>query len=277
MTIKPGTTSAHAAEQSLTVRKKRPYSSVPDDILTDERLSERARLILAWMIGRPEGWELRVGHVQSLFRLSEKQWGAARRELEAAGYYRQVRGHLPNGHVTWTREVWDSQMNDHPPKKAGMVKPSDGSPPDGRPSDGQRGDIAVDLSKHNKEAVVLPILGIPSCPVRSENRPRSLHGVRIWTTEDEVRILALVAEHGAAAIEAIAHRLAVGGGKLALPSVVEDAIAEHHRSTVQRNLLEKQSRERQTAEIAVTRNPEKLAAVRRAAGLPPHAPSKALP
>jgi hypothetical protein len=121
---------------SLTVKKRRAFSAVPDDILTDKSLSERARVLLAWLVGRPDNWVIKVSHVRALFRLSERQWSKARGELEVAGYYRQERHRKEDGTIRWQNEVWDTPMSYHPHKNAWMDKPSDGSP-----LGGKRGDI----------------------------------------------------------------------------------------------------------------------------------------
>lgn len=268
MTTRPAAAPAPSAEQSLTIRKRRAYSSVPDDILTDGRLSARARVILAWMIGRPEGWELRVGHLQSVFQLSKEQWRAARRELEAAGYYRQTQSRLSNGQVDWKREVWDVPIETHPPTAPGAVKPHYGAPSAGRPWYGPPGDIAVNDYKQVEEAAVNAGAEVVPLP-HPQKHPRSLHNVRVWTAEDAARVSTLVASHGAEAIEAIAQRLATKDGRLPLPSMVEDAVAEHSRCTARKESLERQMRERQSTDAVITRNPEKVAAALRAAGLQP--------
>ncbi len=253
---------------SLTVRKRRAWSSVPDDILTDARMSERARLLLAWMIGRRDGWEIRVSHVQSLFRLSETQWRAARRELEAAGYYRQARGRHPDGKVKWIREVLDMPISRHPPKKGGMVKPLDGLPPDGLPAGDQRGDIAVNRNKHLKEAVVADAAA-PVLALQPAKHPRLMHGVRVWTTEDVARITAMAETSGIRVIEELAKQLTATTGELPLPSMIESALAERSRDEARKAKLEKQQHAVAAEVRPVSKNPERLDAARRAAGMPP--------
>ncbi|MBK7846249.1 MAG: hypothetical protein IPJ73_02150 [Zoogloea sp.] len=54
------------SNDNIVVRKRRPYSSVPDDVLEDIRLSMRARLVVAWMLGRPDGWIIRVAMMKVL-------------------------------------------------------------------------------------------------------------------------------------------------------------------------------------------------------------------
>lgn len=71
-------------------------------------LSERARLVrieLHDISTRPRKgggtWEIRIGYVQDKLDISEPQWRAARRELEAAGYYLAVRLHGADGKWDW--------------------------------------------------------------------------------------------------------------------------------------------------------------------------------
>ena len=77
-------------------------------------LSERARLVrieLRDISTRPRKlggtWDIRIGYVQDKLAISEPQWRAARRELEAAGYYLAVRLHGAGGKWEWRHVVYE--------------------------------------------------------------------------------------------------------------------------------------------------------------------------
>lgn len=108
-----------AMSGDITVRRRRAYSAIPDDVLEDSRLSLRARAVLAWMIGRPEGWEIRIGHMCRVLDMSEYVWAQVRDEITAAGYYRQWSGRDTSGRITWVREVSDSPSPTAAPEVVG--------------------------------------------------------------------------------------------------------------------------------------------------------------
>lgn len=120
---------------SLQIRKRRAFSAVPDDILTNLELGDRACRILSWLLGRPENWKIYVRNIQSTFRLTDPQWRKVRRELEAAGFYFQEGRRAEDGTWRWINIVFDEPQPSH-------QKPGDGEPSDGRPSDGEQSDRA---------------------------------------------------------------------------------------------------------------------------------------
>ena len=99
--------------------KRRPFTVVADDILTDQRLSERARLLLAWLLGRSTDFELRVHHIRRTFQLSEQQWVKARKEMEATGYFQQERTQVEGGKFAWAHFVTDTPIEPPPQKPWG--------------------------------------------------------------------------------------------------------------------------------------------------------------
>lgn len=93
--------------EAITVKKTRPWAAVPNDLLEDRSLSLRARLVLAWMVGRPDGWEIMVWHMCSTLDMSDHVWASIRKELEAAGYYQQDRRRAEDGRIQWVKTVRD--------------------------------------------------------------------------------------------------------------------------------------------------------------------------
>ncbi len=98
----------------IAIRKRRQWSSVPDDVLEDTRISLRARAVLGWMLGRPVGWTLYVRHMRRVLNMSEHVWVSIRTELEAAGYYSQTRGRDATGRIIWHREITDTPVSPSP-------------------------------------------------------------------------------------------------------------------------------------------------------------------
>lgn len=129
----------------ITIKKKRAFLIAYDDILVDSSMSERTRLVLTWMVGRPDGWELRVGHIRATFKISECQWRVARKEMEAAGYFRQIRDRGENGKIVWSHIVTDER---HVPPSP--PKPSDGEPSDDAPSNDKLPDKTTGSKADNK-------------------------------------------------------------------------------------------------------------------------------
>ncbi len=118
------------SSDSITVRKRRKWSAVPDDVLEHPRLSLRARAVLGWMLGRADGWVIQVEHMLRVLRMTEYVWASVRSELQEAGYYRQTRVRQPNGTITWLKDVLDPPEPPSP-RESRMVKTIRGSARDG--------------------------------------------------------------------------------------------------------------------------------------------------
>ncbi len=131
----------------IVIRKRQRYSSISDLVLEDKRISLRARLVLAWMLGRPDGWIIYVGHMQRVLGVSEYVWVSIRNELESVGYYRQWRSQDASGKIIWHREVTDTPVPPSP-NPSRMDVAMDGSTMDGSAMHGRVGDIPISL-EHN--------------------------------------------------------------------------------------------------------------------------------
>ena len=124
------------------------------------------RLVLGWLIGRPDNWTVYVGHVQRTLGLTERRWVTVRKELEAMGYLKQIRRQNEEGKFVWEHIVYDTPMTDEPETREGLdsgettipLKPQDGSkggktiPPktmDGLSMHGECGDITTPPNQHN--------------------------------------------------------------------------------------------------------------------------------
>jgi len=185
----------------IKLKKRRAFSSVPDDILIDMKLSDRAARILGWLVGRPPDWIFFVKNIRLTFRLSEEQWKKVRRELEAAGYFTQERiRNEATGKIEWENTVSDEAK----PQKPSPSKPSPGRPLDGQPEDGKQGGIAAkkpkgffkQQSKENHTAAA-----------------RKRYGVLIENEEDSKRLDALLNKHGVKVVEQAAETTTAEGNR----------------------------------------------------------------
>lgn len=70
---------------------------VPRPTIRDERLSFRARGLLAFILDLPDGWEIRATWLATQGREGEEAIYSSLRELRAAGYYRVERRKGPGG------------------------------------------------------------------------------------------------------------------------------------------------------------------------------------
>lgn len=69
----------------IKVNRRRGYTVVYNDLLpTDGSLSARAWGIYVYLVGRPDGWETRVGHLRSVFKEGRDALYSALAELVAA-------------------------------------------------------------------------------------------------------------------------------------------------------------------------------------------------
>lgn len=142
----------------IKVRKRRTWSAIPDDILQDKALSLDARAVLGWMIGRPDGWIIRVGPMLGTLGLTKHIWSRIRGELLRAGYLFQARHADEHGRITWLIEVTDDPSDPPWSKNSTMVtigeKSGDGPAVDGRARDGKPGDIPT--SGQHDQSQLLP-------------------------------------------------------------------------------------------------------------------------
>ncbi len=113
--------------------KRRATSTIPDDILTNNKLSWAARVVLGWMLGRSPEFDLRIWYVRKCFVLSDQQWVKIRKEMQGEGFFFQQKEQGGNGKFEWTNIVSDQPEFKPSPQNAG----------DGLPSHGKRGDKPI--------------------------------------------------------------------------------------------------------------------------------------
>lgn len=64
-------------------RRAKVFSIVPDRLITDKSLKAETRLLLAYLAGRPEGWEPNVGQLCRAVGLTDWGWRQIKKELFA--------------------------------------------------------------------------------------------------------------------------------------------------------------------------------------------------
>lgn len=74
------------------VRRQRvdPFSRVPHAVLEDERLSWRAKGIMAYLLGRPDDWIIRMRDIQNRSKEGRDAIRSAMQELKRAGYAKMI-------------------------------------------------------------------------------------------------------------------------------------------------------------------------------------------
>lgn len=129
---------------TVRVRKRQRWSAVPDAVLENTSLSFSARLTLGWLLGREEGWEIRVGYMCKVLGLTDKTWPRVRGELIEAGFYSQQKNvDGATGRIFWQCEVTDAPLYSDkpiPPKRGDGQKTIPPSGMDGSSMDGKGGD-----------------------------------------------------------------------------------------------------------------------------------------
>lgn len=104
---------------TIQIRRRQRWSAVPDSVLEAVGMSFGARVVLAWLIGREDGWEIRIGHMCRVLGLTDKSWPRIRDELRSAGFFASVRRKAEGGRFEWEHTITDSPLYAIPPKWGG--------------------------------------------------------------------------------------------------------------------------------------------------------------
>lgn len=217
------------SDPQILVRKKRAYSAVPDDILTNKSLSVSARLVLAYMIGRPDGWVIYVSQVCSAIGIGTGgQWRRVRNELENAGFFIQTRTRGADGKIKWHHEVTDVPTI--------LSKPTDGESIDGGAIHGERQDITIGLEQGIKQRIAAaPRACAHGCaaatlrPDKYKSRRQRQSGIVTWSRDDELEAERIEKEHTEDEIGDALTVLA-GAGKQPVPGLVAGEIERQKRT-----------------------------------------------
>lgn len=93
----------------MIVRSKRTesYTIISNQVLTDERISFRAKGILVFLLGKPDNWQVSERHLATLGPEGVTAVRGALQELESAGYILRRRRQAANGRFEWDSVVYD--------------------------------------------------------------------------------------------------------------------------------------------------------------------------
>lgn len=250
---------AMGKSQVIAVRK-RPFSVVPDDLLTNANLSWGARVVLAWMVGRSPDFELYIWYVRKVFRLSETQWVRYRRQMQREGYFHQRREKDTSGKFRWVNIVSDTpefSQSAHEPTK--QAEPShrdggDGKPSGGTASNGEAGDKPAlpptnlsNTKQKQQQASVREDLA----DARKKKR-RVIHGIVCWDNDDVAEVARLILEYGEESTQAAVSALHAKGNE-PLPSRVQRVLEADARRTAhakQRQIDRKVESDRMAERVA---------------------------
>lgn len=122
-------------------RPRRDYTIVRNAALRDERLSLKAKGLLALMLSFPDDWTYHLEHLERLSTDGRDATRGAVRELEARGYVTRRQTRAPDG--TLSSSVYE--VADAPATVDGF--PVDGSTVDGSTVDGKPAATKTDLTK----------------------------------------------------------------------------------------------------------------------------------
>ena len=98
---------------SFSVRKsgrREAFSVVQDALLEHPTLSLNARAVLAWMLGRPDGWEIQIKYMLDKLHITDNVWRTVKKDLLQGGFFSQVRFQSEDGKFTWVQEVTDEPL-----------------------------------------------------------------------------------------------------------------------------------------------------------------------
>lgn len=140
---------------TIAIRKKVSFAAVPD-VLFSLPMKPAAILVLAWALGRPDGWSFHIEHMLKILNYSENQWKTAKKELMSNGFFNQKKYRDDQGKICWVNEFCDDPLwkfGTTPPSIPKKTIPDKSM--DGGPSRGKGGDIAEDVSSKVLKAVVV--------------------------------------------------------------------------------------------------------------------------
>lgn len=87
------------------------YTVLPTATLEDSRLSFRARGILAFLVAKPDDWQVRAESIAKMGKEGRDAVQAALRELRNCGYYRVITERLSDGRLIRITEVYDTAQD----------------------------------------------------------------------------------------------------------------------------------------------------------------------
>jgi hypothetical protein len=131
------------------------WEAVPTSLINDARLGFDTRGFAAWLLARPEGWEIRASALPHLLKSGSGHVGRDKarrflRELERAAYLTRTRRRGADG-----RWIWDYAFRPTSPISTIDALPVGGSPVGGSTVDGKGVDITHTLNTSRLDQSIL--------------------------------------------------------------------------------------------------------------------------
>lgn len=80
--------------------KKKNYTILPNELLLDENISDKARGLLVRLLSRPDSWNVNVEHLVATGKSGHTSVRSSLKELEVAGYIQKTLVRERNGKIT---------------------------------------------------------------------------------------------------------------------------------------------------------------------------------
>lgn len=164
-------------------RTEDPFARIPKKFLDEPRLSWRAKGLMAYLLGKPPGWKVRVTDLRKHAKEGRDAIRSALQELRNLGYGELVRVR-DKGKITGTYwKLSDCPIFKIPPQKPPKKKPRihrrPEKPSDGKPVAGKSGHIvSMDFSK--TDYTKKDLSSIEERNSSSEEKKDPITGEYIW-------------------------------------------------------------------------------------------------
>jgi hypothetical protein len=242
---------------SFSVRKsskREAFSIVQDALLEHPTLSLNARTVLAWMLGRPDGWVIQIKYMLDKLHITDNVWRTVKRDLIKGGFFSQTRFKNEDGKFTWVQEVTDEPL--YQETKNHPLKTTDGSPTHGKQQ------IKQDIYKQNNFTIpptksFLPQQAVDADKTSSENLILELdfsvsHQLKKVLEQSKTLLIEINNQKLADALEASLRLGEATGNKVRFPNKVLEYL----------KTLSPETLEERGQTIAVEREKKKVDAVR---------------
>lgn len=152
---------------SIIRRKRETWTTIPNEILNDDRLSLDALGLLVYMLSKPDNWTFKQDVMGERFGKGRDAMRSIMRNLSAAGYVRRELSRDKKGHISTITIV--SEIPE-------VGQPATAEPATDNPSVGQ----PVPLVK-TETPVKTEEVKNPSCPAQVPDAPKA----KKWGTDDD--------------------------------------------------------------------------------------------
>lgn len=136
------------------VQKRETYTAISNAPLRDASLSWEARGVLAYLLSKPNNWQVLVGDLVNQGPASRGKVNRVLRELEECGYLLRERIHNEHGRFVWRSTVYEESTI--------TQNTIDGKPMHGEPIDGELTLRNTDSKNIPESRTISPSISYPS-------------------------------------------------------------------------------------------------------------------